>query len=62
MLLGAFQNDIEKSLHVMHKKQEEAGITKEKMKQFYVVDDMWDFDNIGFTKPAENDTVKYLIW
>ena len=46
----------------MHKKQEEAGITKEKMKQFYVVDDMWDFDNIGFTKPAENDTVKYLIW
>jgi len=59
--MGAFQTDTEKSLHVMHKKQEDAGIKKETMKQFYVVNDMYDFDNIGFTKAVDNNTIKYLI-
>ena len=58
---GTYQEDHEKDLHVMHKKQEEAGINKEKMNQFYAVKDMFDFDNIGFTKPVDNDTIKYLI-
>ncbi len=58
---GSFSADVEKDLHVMHKKQEEAGIKKEKLKQFFLVSDMYDFDNIGFTKPAENESVKYLI-
>lgn len=60
---GTYVNDValEKELHVMHKKQEEAGIKKEKIKQFFVVNDMYDFDNIGFTKPVNNETVKYLI-
>ena len=59
--MGTFEKDVEKSLHVMHKKQEDAGIKKEKLKQFFVVNDMFDFDNIGFTKPVDNNTIKYLI-
>ena len=58
---GQFVDDIEKELHVMHKKQEDAGVKKEKFKQFYVVNDMFDFDNIGFTKSVDNDSLKYLI-
>ena len=59
--VGKYQDHLEKDLHVMHKKQEDAGIKKESMKQFYLVNDMFDFDNIGFTKPVDNDTIKYLI-
>ena len=44
-----------------HCVQEDAGIKKETMKQFYVVNDMYDFDNIGFTKSVDNNTIKYLI-
>lgn len=61
---GTYVNDaeLEQELHVMHKKQEEAGIKKEKIKQFFLVNDMYDFDNIGFTKPVTSEsTVKYLI-
>ena len=58
---GVFINDIEKDLHVMHKKQEDAGVKKERFKQFYVVNDMFDFDNVGFTKSVDNDSIKYLI-
>ena len=58
---GVYVDDIEKDLHVMHKKQEDAGVKKEKFKQFYVVNDMFDFDNIGFTKSVDNDSIKYLI-
>lgn len=58
---GTFETSLEKDLHVMHKKQEDAGIKKEKMKQFFMVNDIYDFDNIGVTKPVENDTLKYLI-
>ena len=36
-------------------------VKKETMKQFYVVNDMYDFDNIGFTKSVDNNTIKYLI-
>ena len=45
----------------MHKKLEDAGIVKENLNQFYVVDDMFEFENIGFTKSVDNDTIKYLI-
>ena len=58
---GKFCDDIEKDLHVMHKKKEEAGIEKETFKQWFVVDDMFEFENIGFTKSVDNDTIKYLI-
>ena len=44
-----------------HCVQEDAGIKKETMKQFFVVNDMYDFDNIGFTKAVDNNTIKYLI-
>jgi len=58
---GAFKDDMEKELHVIHKKQEDAGILKEKLSQFFVIEDMMEFDNIGFTKSTDNDTIKYLI-
>ena len=45
----------------MHKKKEDAGIEKETFKQWFVVDDMFEFENIGFTKSVDNDTIKYLI-
>ena len=34
-------------------------ISKEKLSQFYRVEDMYDFDNVGFSKTVDN--VKYLI-
>lgn len=46
-------------LHVMHKKLEEAGLEKEMIKQFYRVDDMFDFENLGFSNTVGN--IKYLI-
>ena len=58
---GKFCDDQQKELHVMHKKLEDAGIVKENLNQFYVVDDMFEFENIGFTKSVDNDTIKYLI-
>ena len=58
---GKFCDDQQKDLHVMHKKQEEAGIVKENLSQYFVIDDMFEFENIGFTKSVDNETIKYLI-
>jgi hypothetical protein len=62
---GQYSSENAKNLHVMHKKQEDAGIKLEKIEQFYIVEDMFDFDNVGFTKPVmvdnDVDDIKYLI-
>ncbi len=57
--VGVYFEDIDFDLYVMHKKQEEQGLVKETTNQFYVVDNMFDFDNVGFTKNID-DKVKLL--
>lgn len=57
--VGTFE-EIEFELNIMKKKSEtDSDLTKEKLIQFYRVEDMFDFDNIGFSHTVED--TKYLI-
>nr|AQS22668.1 guanine nucleotide exchange factor mss4 [Pseudodiaptomus poplesia] len=52
---GVYVDDVECELVSMRK--EDAGLV-EKVTQFYKVDDMFQFDNVGFTHTKDN--IKYL--
>lgn len=56
--MGTYEES-EFELHPMKKKKEDDEEIPEKLKQFFRVEDMFDFDNIGFTKAVGD--VKYLI-
>ena len=58
--MGFYEDSNEYKLQVVKKNAEGVvHITKEKLSQFYRVEDMFDFDNVGFSKNV--DEVKYLI-
>ena len=58
--MGSYKDSNEYELQVVKKNDEGVvHIAKEKLAQFYCVEDMFDFDNVGFSKNV--DEVKYLI-
>ena len=58
--MGFYEDSKEYELQIVKKDAEGAVcITKEKIFQFYRVEDMFDFDNVGFSKTVDNK--KYLI-
>ena len=48
------------SLYLTHKSKSEAAVGKEDVGQFYRVEDMFDFDNVGFSRVAGDDR-QYLV-
>ena len=58
--MGSYEDTKEYELQIVKKSDEGVvHIAKEKLSQFYRVEDMFDFDNIGFSNTV--DEVKYLI-
>ena len=58
--MGSYEDSTEYELQIVKKNDEGVvHIAKEKLSQFYRVEDMFDFDNVGFSKTVEN--MKYLI-
>ena len=58
--MGSYEDSKEYELQIVKKNDEGiVNIVKEKLSQFYCVEDMFDFDNVGFSKTVEN--MKYLI-
>ena len=58
--LGFYEDSKEYELQIVKKNDEGVVlIAKEKLSQFYRVEDMFDFDNVGFSKTVDN--MKYLI-
>ena len=57
---GSYEDSKEYELQIVKKNENGvAHIAKEKLSQFYRVEDMFDFDNVGFSKTVDN--MKYLI-
>ena len=58
--MGSYEDEKEFELQIVKKSDDGViHIAKEKLSQFYRVEDMFDFDNVGFSKTV--DEVKYLI-
>ena len=58
--MGSYESSKEYELQIVKKNgQGSIHITKEKLSQFYRVEDMFDFDNVGFSNTVDN--MKYLI-
>ncbi len=55
--MGTFVTQEPFELHIMHKKGEEESDTQ-MIKEFFKVNDMFDFDNVGFSNTVRN--IKYL--
>ena len=52
--------EVDFELHAMKKKNaSDSDFSKDKINQYYMVDDMFTFENIGFSNQVDN--VKYLI-
>ena len=59
--IGVYEGGMTKELNIMKKKtQDEDDLTKEILGQFFKVEDMFDFDNVGFSRSVDGK-VKYLI-
>ena len=58
--MGSYEDSKVYELQIVKKNEEGVvHIAKEKLAQFYRVEDMFDFDNVGFSKTVDN--MKYLI-
>jgi len=58
--MGSYEDSKEYELQIVKKNDQGAiHMTKEKLSQFYRVEDMFDFDNVGFSNTVDN--MKYLI-
>jgi len=58
--MGFYEDSKVYELQIVRKNEEGVvHIAKEKLAQFYRVEDMFDFDNVGFSKTVDN--MKYLI-
>jgi len=56
--LGKLQEQ-EFRLHILKAKADPEKAEYEKLKQFWVINDMFDFDNVGFSHTL--DGIKYLV-
>ena len=58
--MGSYEDSNVYELQIVKKNDDGVvHIAKEKLAQFYRVEDMFDFDNVGFSKTVDN--MKYLI-
>ena len=58
--MGSYEDSKVCELQIVKKNDDGVvHIAKEKLAQFYRVEDMFDFDNVGFSKTVDN--MKYLI-